>query len=98
MAISAAYATKCANDEHYNEAFNDEADFWKKAEDCGKEGTIGQFFTQVDLMETNTFFAVNHIPITTTNATMMEVALGVVSEFHLSNDPSKGCGVAYEWA
>ena len=49
-------------------------------------------------MDTNTFFAANHIGITTTNTSMMEMALGVVSEFHLANDPSKGCGVAEEWA
>ncbi len=60
-------------------------------ENCGKEGTITEFFEQIDQMETNSFFAINKVPITTTNSSMMHVTLGAVPEFHFSNDKRKGC-------
>lgn len=41
----AAYVTKCANDEYYNQAFPSELPYWEAVLNCGNEGTINSFYS-----------------------------------------------------
>ena len=74
-----SYSTKCANDEYYNDFFDNETMYWSVVQNCSNEGTIDVFVKQIDQMPTNTFFKNNQIDITVTNSSISTVNLGLIN-------------------
>ena len=74
-----SYSTKCANDEYYNDFFDNETMYWSVVQNCSNEGTIDVFVKQIDQMPTNTFFKNNQIDITVTNSNISTVNLGLIN-------------------
>ena len=79
MDIMVSYSTKCANDEYYNDFFDNETMYWSVVQNCSNEGTIDVFVKQIDQMPTNTFFKNNQIDITVTNSSISTVNLGLIN-------------------
>jgi hypothetical protein len=46
-----SYTYECANDYRYYDEYKSEADYWETVSDCGNEGGISSFFTQIDEMD-----------------------------------------------